>query len=227
MLIFSYELINRHPFILKVLRAKFPYFFIDEFQDTNPIQSKILSLLSEEETIVGVIGDPTQSIYAFQGAEIQEFASFMITEDMANYEIKENRRSTNQIIDLLNLIRNDIVQIKHKEIDKETPVLFVGNSLDAYSEIKSIFGFETIIHTLSRDNPTANSMRFMSTDNSVNSKLLKEFNEVDSNVERSTIIKNSIEAVEFARIDDYSNAIEKMKSNLSSLSEKNKQINQF
>jgi DNA helicase II / ATP-dependent DNA helicase PcrA len=222
-LFFSYELINRHPFILKVLRAKFPYFYIDEFQDTNPIQSKILTLLSKEETIVGVIGDPAQSIYAFQGAEIQEFDGFMLT-DMANYEIKENRRSTNQIIDLLNLIRGDIEQIKQKGIDKEIPVLFIGNSLDAYNEIKSICGTETIIHTLSRDNPTANSMKFMTTDNTANSKLLIGFKEVDSNAERSTIIKNSIEAVEFARIGDYSNAIEKMKSNLSSLSEK-EQIN--
>jgi DNA helicase-2/ATP-dependent DNA helicase PcrA len=43
-LFFSYQLIKKHPFILQVLRSKFPYFFIDEFQDTNPIQVIILWL---------------------------------------------------------------------------------------------------------------------------------------------------------------------------------------
>src|SRR5690606_37044257 len=66
-LFFGYQLLIRHPFILKVLRAKFPYFVIDEFQDTNPIQTAIIKLLAEKETVVGVIGDKAQSIFSFQG----------------------------------------------------------------------------------------------------------------------------------------------------------------
>ncbi len=65
-LFFSYQLITRYPFILEVIRSKFPYFFIDEFQDCNPIQMTIIKKISEFETIVGCIGDPAQSIYEFQ-----------------------------------------------------------------------------------------------------------------------------------------------------------------
>lgn len=44
-LFFSYQLIKKFPYILEVIRAKFPYFFIDEFQDCNPIQLGIIKKL--------------------------------------------------------------------------------------------------------------------------------------------------------------------------------------
>ncbi len=46
-LFFSYQLLTKYPFILTVLRAKFPYFFIDEFQDSNPIQVQILKMIGQ------------------------------------------------------------------------------------------------------------------------------------------------------------------------------------
>lgn len=222
-LFFSYVLITRHPFILKVLRAKFPYFFLDEVQDTNPIQSKIVKLIANEETIVGIIGDPAQSIYAFQGANIEEFHNFQL-ENMAEYQILENRRSSNQIIDLLNLVRNDIVQDKYKYIDEDVPVLFIGDTIDAYKKIKDLYGEDTIIHTLSRDNSTANAMKSMVSLDGIDSKLLIKLQEFDSNPDRLKIIINSIESVEFARIGDYKNALERMKVLFTGLSEKD-QIN--
>lgn len=222
-LFFSYELITRHPFILKVLRAKFPYFFLDEVQDTNPIQARIIKLIAEEETIVGVIGDPAQSIYAFQGADIEEFNNFQL-ENMVEYQILENRRSSNQIIDLLNLIRSDIVQNKYKNVEEDVPVIFIGDTIDAYKKIKDLYGEDTVIHTLSRDNPTANAMKSMVSLDGIDSKLLTKFKECDSNFDRQKIILNSIESVEFARIGDYKSALEKMKELFSDFSEK-EQVN--
>lgn len=70
-LFFSGVLIQKCPFILTVLRAKYPYIFVDEFQDTNPIQTYILSEIKKEKSVVGVIGDAAQAIYGFQGADIQ------------------------------------------------------------------------------------------------------------------------------------------------------------
>lgn len=222
-LFFSYVLITRHPFILKVLRAKFPYFFLDEVQDTNPIQARIIKLIAEEETIVGVIGDPAQSIFAFQGANIKEFNNFQL-ENMAEYQILENRRSSNQIIDLLNLVRNDIVQKKYKNVDKDVPIVFIGETIEAFKKIKDLYGEDTVIHTLSRDNPTANAMKSMVTLNGIDSKLLTKFKEADTNLIRHKIILNSIESVEFARIGDYKNALEKMKELFSDYTEK-EQVN--
>lgn len=218
-LFFSYLLITKHPFILKVLRAKFPYFFLDEVQDTNPIQAKIIKLIAEEETIVGVIGDSAQSIYAFQGADIEEFNSFKLV-GMAEYQILENRRSSNQIIDLLNLVRNDIVQDKYKNVDKDVPILFIGDTIDAYKKIKNLHGEDTVIHTLSRDNSNANAMKSMVSLAGIDSKLLIKFKQSDSNPDRQKIILNSIESVEFARIGDYKNALEKMKGLFADFSEK-------
>lgn len=223
LLFFSYQLITRHPFILKILRAKFPYFFLDEFQDTNPIQTRIIRLLAEEETIVGVIGDPAQSIYAFQGANIEEFINFKI-DNMIEYQILENRRSSNQIIDLLNELRNDIVQTKYKNSDNVRPILFIGETINTYKKIEELCGEDSTIHTLSRDNPTANAMKSLVTLNGIDTKLLIKFSKADSNLDRQRIILNSIESVEFAKLGDYKNALEKMKLLFSDYSEK-EQIN--
>ncbi|PDY61947.1 hypothetical protein COM87_02665 [Bacillus thuringiensis] len=218
-LYFSYELIMRYPFILKVLRAKFPYFFIDEFQDTNPIQAKIISLLAEEETVVGVIGDPAQSIYSFQGASIEDYLKFKV-DNLSEYTITENRRSSNQIIDLLNGIRADIEQTKIRKIDCDRPILFIGNSIEAFNKIQDMFGKDIFIQTLSRDNPTANSMKFGVDNSNLNTKLLGELASKDTNIKRYSIIKNSMEALEFAKHSDYKNAIKIMSANFNGYSEK-------
>ncbi|OXS75077.1 ATP-dependent helicase [Domibacillus enclensis] len=217
-LYFSYELITRYPFILKVLRAKFPYFFIDEFQDTNPIQAKIVSLLAEEETIVGVIGDPAQSIYSFQGASIDDYLKFKI-DNLSEYTITENRRSSNQIIDLLNEIRVDIAQTRHRNVDHDIPILFIGNGVDAYKKIQEIYGDDMFIQTLARDNPTSNAMKFEIDNSSLNTKLLVELASKD-NPQRYNVIKSSMEALEFAKHSDYKNAIKIMSNNFIGYSEK-------
>lgn len=217
-LYFSYELITRYPFTLNILRAKFPYFFIDEFQDTNPIQAKIIALLADEETIVGVIGDPAQSIYSFQGANIEEFKNFEI-DNLEKYTIIENRRSSNQIIDLLNALRKDISQKEHRNVDLDKPILFIGDNLEAYNEIKKLNGEDIFIQTLSRDNSTANLMKF-GLESSMNTKVLNDFLLTDSNAKRRNIVKSSMEALEFTEHNDYKSAIKIMSVNFSNDSEK-------
>lgn len=216
-LYFSYQLITRYPFILNIIRAKFPYFFIDEFQDTSPIQAKIISLLSNEETIVGVIGDPAQSIYSFQGANIDDFKNFNI-KNLKKYTITENRRSSNQIIDLLNVLRKDISQKRHRNIDLDKPILFIGDNIEAYNEIKNLIDDKIFIQTLSRDNFTANLLKYGLQKN-VNKNVFNEFLLKDSNKNRRDIITNSIEALEFTQHNDYKNAIKIMSVNFNEYSE--------
>ena len=88
-LFFSYQLINKYPFALSVIRASFPYFLVDEFQDTSPIQVYLLKLIAKEETIVGIVGDEAQSIYKFLGVKENQLQSFELS-NMATYEIKDN-----------------------------------------------------------------------------------------------------------------------------------------
>ena len=61
-----YELITKFPEVLNKLQNRFQYFMIDEFQDTNEAQYKIVKLLAaKDEKYANVVGDDAQSIYAF------------------------------------------------------------------------------------------------------------------------------------------------------------------
>lgn len=77
-LYFSYRILCENPILLIFLSAKFPYIFLDEFQDTNPIQTMIVKLLAKSGSTIGVIGDPAQSIYSFQGAKREDFLDFYV-----------------------------------------------------------------------------------------------------------------------------------------------------
>ena len=72
-LYFSYILFSRFPNIYKLIKARYPYIFVDEFQDTIPFVVDFLTQLGNEGVIVGVVGDKAQSIYDFHGAAIRQF----------------------------------------------------------------------------------------------------------------------------------------------------------
>ena len=111
-LYFGYRIIDRNPTILYALRFQFPYIFVDEFQDTNPLQTMILSKICEKISKITVIGDVAQSIYSFQGARPTQFKDFSMPE-IIDYKINGNRRSTNNIVHLCNYIRrNDNLEQK-------------------------------------------------------------------------------------------------------------------
>src|SRR5699024_5862904 len=120
------------------LRVQFPFIFVDEFQDTNPLQARIIEHLGSGSTIVGTIGDIAQSIYSFQGARPSEFKNFNIHghTDTYGYEISGNRRSENNIVQLCNYIRNSdalkqisiSTSLKSKEKDKNKVVFLVGDT---------------------------------------------------------------------------------------------------
>ncbi len=207
-LFFSYQIITKHCFVLDILRAKFPYFLIDEFQDTSPIQTAILKLLAEKETIVGVIGDPAQSIYGFQGADEKQFDSFILS-GMQTYIMADNRRSTIQIIDLLNHIRNRMPQNPCKDEngnDKmgEKPILYIGDREKALEEIRKVVSNFTL---LARQNETVTAIEHQLTGKREN--LFKRLKEED-NTNRSRWIEACIKAVAFAQKDKFKDAIQEL-----------------
>ena len=212
-LFFSYQIIQKFPFVLDVLRTKFPYFFIDEFQDSSPIQVAILKLIGKKETIVGLIGDKAQSIYGFQGAEPLQFTSFSLT-DLVDYEMVDNRRSTDEIIDILNHIRaGDIQQNKWRNDKGKKPILLIGDKVAALRKAKEICGSE-LVYSLSRDNLTSNEMKKEIGGISVNKKLFDTLLEKDapskSNKYRSKVIIACIKAVELSREKKFKDAIKEL-----------------
>lgn len=207
-LFFSYQLIQKFAFILQVLRAKFPYFFIDEFQDTNPIQTKILEQIGQNETIVGIIGDKAQSIYGFQGATPDHFTSFTLP-NIIDYQMADNRRSTNQIIDILNTIRTDISQSKFRNKGGEKPTINIGNMSASLLKAQEQCN-EEVVYSLSRDNNTSNAMKRNMNNNIPSEDLLQRLYEADSNRERRSLVIACIKATELASQKRFKDAIKEL-----------------
>lgn len=207
-LAFSWEIINADSNILRVLRARFPYFYIDEFQDTSPIQSEILKKIAEVETIIGVIGDEAQSIYSFQGASMQKFIEFKLP-SMNKYVIKDNHRSTNEIINVLKLIRSELEQKSPSNKTGNLPKIFIGDCIKALEMSENIFGEQKIV-SLSYMVPTANAMRKRIDVASPANQLIEDFFKADSNRGRKRIMISVIKALELAKQSLFNDAIKEL-----------------
>lgn len=198
-LFFSFQIIKSYPFVLDVLRAKFPYFFIDEFQDSNPIQVELLRQIGERETIVGVIGDKAQSIFQFQGANPEQFSDFQLV-GIRDYKIDHNRRSTNEVINLLNHIRPDFTQQGQNGFNGDNPTIYVGDRLDVLREINKNISKGKVV-TLSRRNITANAFKKSIEGTHFDDKIFDELKNIDSTNKssRPRLIIPCIKAVELCR----------------------------
>lgn len=207
-LFFSFQIVNKFPFVVNILNAKFPYIFIDEFQDSNPIQVEIFKKLGLLDSRIGVIGDVAQSIYKFQGADFTQFQIFSLP-SINEYTLSENRRSTNEIIDALNDVRQDISQLKIRDISISKPTILIGDMIMALRAAKIKCNNETI-YTLSRINITSNAMKAEINDFSLDRKLLEKLKEVDSNPKRVNLLYSCIKAIAFGKENKFKDAIKEL-----------------
>jgi DNA helicase-2/ATP-dependent DNA helicase PcrA len=103
LLVYLQQLLLHHENLRRRLAARYTYLMVDEYQDTNPIQADIVSLLGGEHRNVMVVGDDSQSIYSFRGADFQNIMRFPETfEDTRIIKLEENYRSIQPILDLTN-----------------------------------------------------------------------------------------------------------------------------
>lgn len=102
-------LFSTQPNILSKYRDKFDYILVDEYQDTNPSQNRLITLLAEEKRNICVVGDDDQSIYAFRGATVKNILSFdSVFTDAKTIRLEQNYRSTSNILNAANgLIKNN------------------------------------------------------------------------------------------------------------------------
>ena len=103
------ELFRNHNEILEHYQEKFKYILIDEYQDTNPVQYKLSTLLARKHKNIFVVGDMNQSIYAFRQADYRNILNFERDyEDCKVIKLEENYRSTNNILNAANsVIKNN------------------------------------------------------------------------------------------------------------------------
>jgi len=99
------DMLNLFPDVSEFYRNEFKYILVDEYQDTNHAQYKLVSLLAEKHKNLCVVGDPDQSIYKFRGANIRNILEFEL--DYAEAKIirlEQNYRSTQLILEASNYV---------------------------------------------------------------------------------------------------------------------------
>ena len=100
LLLYPLELFDKHPKILKKYQNKWKYILVDEYQDTNRPQYYFLTLLSEMNQQICVVGDDDQSIYGWRGADISNILDFQkFFPSCTIFTLEKNYRSTQQILD--------------------------------------------------------------------------------------------------------------------------------
>jgi len=103
------KILENYPDIRKIYSNNFKYILVDEYQDTNFIQSKWLNLLSEKNKNLCCVGDDDQSIYSWRGAEIKNFLEFdQVYKNTKVIRLEQNYRSSQNILSVAsNLISNN------------------------------------------------------------------------------------------------------------------------
>lgn len=99
------ELFRMNPDVLESYQERFKYIMVDEYQDTNTAQFKLISLLAGKYRNLCVVGDDDQSIYGFRGANINNILDFeKIFNDAHVIKLEQNYRSTQNILDAANQV---------------------------------------------------------------------------------------------------------------------------
>lgn len=137
LLFYTFILFENHPEVLRKYSRQFEFVLVDEYQDTNFAQHRIVLQLTGDRQKVCVVGDDAQSIYSFRGANIDNILKFTQLYPTAKiFKLEQNYRSTQIIVAAANsLIEKNQEQIRKKvfsEKDKGEPI----QVYNAYSDVE-------------------------------------------------------------------------------------------
>jgi len=109
LLVKTVQLLQTQPDVLEYYQERFRYIMVDEYQDTNTVQFKLISILAKKYRNLCVVGDDDQSIYKFRGANIKNILNFEdVFVDAKVIKLEQNYRSTETILNAANgVIRNN------------------------------------------------------------------------------------------------------------------------
>ncbi len=145
------QMLQAHKEVREKWRAQFKYIMIDEYQDTNTAQYKLVNLLTNAENNIAVVGDDFQSIYSWRGADFRNILNFEKDhKDCTVIKLEQNYRSTKNILDaatsiiMKNVHRSDkklwteagdgmpvqMLQVQSERHEGETIVRHIQNSVD-------------------------------------------------------------------------------------------------
>jgi len=140
LLLKTIELFEKHERVLENYQNRFKYILVDEYQDTNMVQYRLIRFLAEKTKGLMLTGDPDQSIYSWRGADINNILNFQ--KDFKDAEIikmEENYRSTKNVLELSNqLIRHNTQRypkdLKSNNIPGELPILHTLHNAEEEAE---------------------------------------------------------------------------------------------
>ncbi len=135
LLLKTIELFQQHRDVLHRYQTQFRYILVDEYQDTNEVQYRLVKMLAQHYKNLFVVGDDDQSIYGWRGANIENIYNFESDfKGAAVYKLEQNYRSHQAILDLSNAV------IKHNT-GRKTKVLFSDKKQGEQPKL-TVFGDE-------------------------------------------------------------------------------------
>ncbi len=136
------KLFEENPDVLKYYQNKFKYILVDEYQDTNHAQYRLVSLLAAKNKNICVVGDDDQSIYKFRGADISNILGFEDEfENAKTIKLEENYRSTQNILSAANEVISNNRGRKSKKLwtnNGSGELVTVYNASNEHDEAKYI-----------------------------------------------------------------------------------------
>ncbi|MBA3757666.1 ATP-dependent helicase [Candidatus Saccharibacteria bacterium] len=133
MILRAIEVLEAHPNFKYSLAERYQYIMLDEFQDTNAAQMKLIELLSdhpvhESRPNVMAVGDDDQAIYAFQGANYGNMAHFInLYREIRVISLAENYRAHPQLVSLSEMIANNMTNRLHESIEGIEKTIVAAN----------------------------------------------------------------------------------------------------
>lgn len=144
LLMLTYRILDENPDLRRETSNRYRYIMVDEYQDTNELQLKLLEHLASEHNNLCVVGDDDQSIYGWRGANIRNILEFAENfKGAKTIKLETNYRSTNPIL----LAANTLIEHNSNRLGKnlvshkgDGPEVKLQHSLDEVHEAKTIAG---------------------------------------------------------------------------------------
>jgi DNA helicase-2/ATP-dependent DNA helicase PcrA len=133
LLVFLKDLLEKHENVRFTLADKYKYIMVDEYQDTNKLQAYIVCLLASVHSNIMVVGDDSQSIYSFRGANFKNIMDFpKIFKDAKIITLEENYRSTQPILNMT----NEVIRFAEEKFEKNLFTRKKGSNLPVFVDAR-------------------------------------------------------------------------------------------
>jgi len=133
LLVYLKDLLEKHENVRFTLANKYKFIMVDEYQDTNKLQAYIVCLLASEHKNIMVVGDDSQSIYSFRGANFKNIMDFpKIFKEAKVITLEENYRSTQPILNMT----NEVIRFAEEKFEKNLFTRKPGKKLPVFVDAR-------------------------------------------------------------------------------------------